>query len=626
MTASHIANPHRYFCAAAFIGLVLLSANSISAAQAASSATQTTAPADAQNVPSPLCEPADLGSPYIPVDSWVYPAVYRLYSLGYLNHVFLGMRPWTRTSLSHMLEDADANIEDAGDTPDAEQAKEIYQALMHELAPDTQGPCGALKGQARIESAYSVFRGISGTPLDDSFHLGQSVVNDYGRPFQNGFSNYSGASGYATAGRFTLYARGEFQHAPSAAGYSADLAQALSQGIPGTGFVGDVIPFINPATGLPYPQATIPLGPIASQSKGRFLEAYLSYQLLNHIFSIGKHDQWLGPAEGGSFAFSNNAQNFYSFQINRIEPLYIPLLSRITGPFRYDFEIGALRGHTYVPNPAFDGTYPATQPNVTNPGNPWMHIEKISFKPTDNVEFGFSRTAIWGGKGHGPITLHTFLKSFFSTASPSASGKYGRDDPGARFATFDFTWRLPFVRNWFTLYTDGEVHDDVSPIDAPARAGWRPGLFLSHVPRLPRLSLRGEAVWTDPPVSSSHTGTFMYWESIQKQGYTNQGQIFGDWVGREGKGGQAWATWHLSGDEWVQASWRNQKVAKDFIFGGTTLNDVNFQVLKRIGPDFAIDGNFKYEDWAAPIYLPGQQNVTVTTIRLLWYPQHKVSF
>ena len=52
----------------------------------------------------PVCEPSVLGSPYIPVDSWVYPAVLRLYSLGFVDNVFLGMRPWTRASLSHMLE------------------------------------------------------------------------------------------------------------------------------------------------------------------------------------------------------------------------------------------------------------------------------------------------------------------------------------------------------------------------------------------------------------------------------------------------------------------------------------------------------------------------------------------
>ena len=57
--------------------------------------------------------------------------------------------------------------------------------------------------------------------------------------------------------------------------------------------------------------------------------------------------------------------------------------------------------------------------NVINPGDPWVHVEKISFRPTENLEFGFERTVIWGGQGHGPITIHTFLKSFFSFASPA---------------------------------------------------------------------------------------------------------------------------------------------------------------------------------------------------------------
>jgi hypothetical protein len=202
-------------------------------------------------------------------------------------------------------------------------------------------------------------------------------------------------------------------------------------------------------------------------------------------------------------------------------------------------------------------------------------VEKISFKPTENLEIGFERTAIWGGKGHEPITIKSFLRSFFSLSSPSVakngdSKKNGRDDPGARFAAFDFSYRLPFLRHWLTLYSDSEVHDDISPADAPRRAGWRPGLYLSHVPGVAKLDLRVEAVSTDPPIKNSQGGGFMYVEYIERQGYTNQGQIFGDWIGREAKGGQAWATYHLSGNEWVQVSMRNQKVEHDFISGGTT--------------------------------------------------------
>ena len=150
---------------------------------------------------------------------------------------------------------------------------------------------------------------------------------------------------------------------------------------------------------------------------------------------------------------------------------------------------------------------------------------------------------IWGGKGHVPITLHSFLKSFFSFANVTAAEKFSRNDPGARFGSFDFSYRLPYLRNWLTLYADGEVHDDISPIDAPRRAAWRPGLYLSHVPGVPKLDVRAEAVYTDPPVSHQRfAAASCIGKSVQMQGYTNNGQLFGDWIGREDKGGQAWIT------------------------------------------------------------------------------------
>ena len=65
------------------------------------------------SAPASVCQPAKLGSPYIPVDSWVYPAMLRLYSLGYVDTVYLDLRPWTRASMMHMLEDAGNLIEDS---------------------------------------------------------------------------------------------------------------------------------------------------------------------------------------------------------------------------------------------------------------------------------------------------------------------------------------------------------------------------------------------------------------------------------------------------------------------------------------------------------------------------------
>jgi hypothetical protein len=548
------------------------------------------------------CEPDTAGSPYIPVDSWIYPAVLRLYSLGYVDNVYLGMRPWTRSSLVNLLNEAGSRIEDYDQAPAKDEAKNIYEALTREIRYDTENQCIAQEDRYRVDSVYSVARGISGTPLRDSYHLGSTIINDYGRPYQGGFNSYSGVNATATAGRFVIHVRGEFHEAPSAAGYSNALTQTLANQDVGAFPISN-----NPATGSPYIQTTIPQGPIAVIDDARFIEAYASYRLLNHEISFGKQDDWLGPGMGGGMAYSNNTENIYSFRINRTEPLYVPLLSYLTGPFRYDFLVGSLKGHTY-------------------PNDPWLHIEKITFRPTENLEFGFERTVIWGGKGHEPINLHTFLRSFFSLTAATPAVKITSADPGARFGAFDFSYRLPFVRNWLTLYSDSEVHDDVSPIDAPRRASWRPGLYLSHVPGIPRLDLRVEVASTDPPITNSQLGHFMYYEYVQQQGYTNQGQLFGDWIGREDKGGQGWITYHLSGNEWLQIGVRNQKAAKDFIPGGTTVNDINFQIVKRIGKDFELDGNFAYERWKAPIYLSSQHNVTTTTIQLTWFPERKVSF
>lgn len=136
--------------------------------------------------PDSVCEPSTMGSQYISVDNWIYPEVMRLYSLGYVDSVFLGLRPWTRASLSHMLEETAARLEDDDKSPAADEAQGIYDSLLEELNKDMEGPCLKMHGKTRVESVYTLMRGISGTPLLDSYYLGQSIVNDYGRPYEGG--------------------------------------------------------------------------------------------------------------------------------------------------------------------------------------------------------------------------------------------------------------------------------------------------------------------------------------------------------------------------------------------------------------------------------------------------------
>src|ERR1700722_14047152 len=69
------------------------------------------------------------GSAYIPLDSWMYSATLRLHSLGYVDSVFLGIRPWTRRSLLHILQRGSDDVLTSNDN----EAIEIYESLRHEL-------------------------------------------------------------------------------------------------------------------------------------------------------------------------------------------------------------------------------------------------------------------------------------------------------------------------------------------------------------------------------------------------------------------------------------------------------------------------------------------------------------
>ncbi len=532
-----------------------------------------------------------LGSAYIPVDSWMYPALLRLYSMGFLDTAFLSMRPYTRRSTLHMLLQTESDVRNSGNEEALRLLNGLEDALSDEPDNGATQPRGLVYG---LESVYAGVRQTGGPVLRDSYHVGQTFANDYGRPYSTGFNSYNGFSTLLEKGFFSLYVRAEYQHAPKYTGYTFAQANTLSQ--------IDEIDY----NGSNRPNSTIQEGIQPSQNNFRILEANASAHLYGHEISFGKSDAWLGPGLGGAMNWSNNAENMYSFRINRVEPLWIPGVSRIFGNIRYDFFIGSLKGHTY-------------------PNSPWAHAETLSMQPFRDFQLSLTRSILFGGKGFQPVTFGTFLKGFFSTSDVPSSQKYSRDNPGARFSTVTAVWRLPFLRRNVTVYTDSITHDDVFPFTAPRRAGWRPGIYISQLPFAPKLDLRVEATYTDFPTNRSQNGTGQYWEVIQRQGYTQKGFMIGDWIGREGKGGNATLTYHLSPSEWVSFSYARKKNAKDFIPSGTTQNDFRIDLLKRIRPNVELGAWYQRETWTAPFIRAGQQTNNTGSFQVKWYPRLRSS-
>jgi hypothetical protein len=526
------------------------------------------------------------GSVYISMDSWMYPALERLYSLGYIDTAFLGLRPWTRLSALHMLQASQSAIFDGpADSPGNREARELFNALGRELSSDRDAldPTRS-NAHAELDRLYARAMYIGGRPLNDSSHFGSTLINDYGRAYQGGFNGLAGFSARAEDVRLSMKVRGEFQHAPGRAAYPLSVRQTIA-----TMDQADLLP------------AT----PVDTTNEFRLIDAYVSYHILNNEISVGKSENWWGPGESGAMAWSTNAQGMYGLRIDRVEPLYIPLLSRLLGPFRYEATFGDLKGHRY-------------------PNQPWVHTGKVNFKPTPNLEFGFSRIVMFAGQGHVPLTFGTFWHSFSSFQNVPASEKFSRNDPGARHASFDFNYRLPFLRNWVTLYSDSIIHDDVSPVAAPRHAAINPGIYISHFPGAPKLDFRAEAVYTDPPTPHSVGGTYIYWEVVYRDVYTDNGYLLGNWIGREGKGGEAWLTYWLSPQERIIFNYRNAKSAKDFVPGGTTQNLFAANAIVRVKKNLELNALAQYEQWTVPVLASGRKSDFTTSIQMTWYPHLRV--
>ena len=459
---------------------------------------------------------ANQGSPYVALDSWVYPALDRLIGMGMIDSGFTGVRPWTRSECARILTEATDKV-DGG----AAEAQRIYQLLETEFREDLEGASTVAPFRARLESIYTRFTNISGQPLTNGYYFGQTLINDFGRPYERGFNSVSGFSAWTTAGRWVGYIRGEYQQSPSAPALPELARLAISQ----------TFPF------LPTPPAT----PTPSIHQLQLLDAYVGLNLNNWQVTFGQQSLWWGPGDGGPMLFSSNAPPISMFRIKRITPLELPHFLHWLGPMRTEFFFGQLTGDKFLQNPSgLVGQY--GQP--LDP-QPFIHGQMISFKPTPNFEFAFFRTTIYGGPGY-PLTFHHLISSLFTTGNEYAGGV---SKPGDRRSGLSFSYRLPCLRNWMTLYGDGFTDDEFSPIAYVNVSSWHAGLYLSHFPRISQLDLRVEGVYTDVPggtdINSKFPGSF-YGNATWRDGYTNKGDLIGSWIGRGGQGGQAWSNYWFS--------------------------------------------------------------------------------
>ncbi len=528
--------------------------------------------------------PADMASTYVPIESWVYPAFDRLAAEGFVPSAIFSLRPWTRMACVRMVEEAERRL--AHDQWPPSDAATLVRNLRDEFFVDRLRINGAVRRDFRLESVEERSTSIAGTPLTDGYHFAETIVDDYGRPFARGENDYTGVSFHAAAGSFAAYVRGEFQRVPLAAAPAATIQQALA-----------AADFTSAA----------PLGPPSGFMRARWLDANVSYTFSNNQITFGKQTLWWGPARSGATLFSNNAEPATMLRYDRVYPLMLPGSLKLLGPMRMQFLVGRLAGAQFVQ---------ADNRVIGNPGvalkdQPFIHGEKVSFKPTENFEFSVSRTVIFAGEG-APLTIHTFLRSIFSL-----SGGAEQNDPGDRRVAVDATYRIPGLRKCLTGYVDGFSDDQPFPPIYPTESAWISGFFLRCIPELPRLTIRVEGLLS-PHRDLAFPG-FFYFNVHYLSGYTDNRQLIGSWIGREGDGEQIWTTWNLSPRSSIEASFRGTTVNREFLQGGA-LRDFSAAANLQLHHEWTLRLEDQAEWWRFPLLSPTPKRNDEFTIQLSYMP------
>jgi membrane-associated phospholipid phosphatase len=522
-------------------------------------------------------DPDQIGSVNVPMDSWVYPALDRLAALGFIPTQSQSIRPWTRQECLRQLQEAEELAADSQDFRPAavQEAQRLIHDLRYEFADDESAT--AANESLTLGTVYARYGTIAGPALADSYHFGQTWWNDFGRPLGRGSSMIAGYSIRATHGRLFFYDRQELQHGPGSPALSPSVTQLIAN------------LDSNPVQ---------PSFAISAYNRQRPLELYAGVAFAGNAISLGKQEIFWGPTTMGPLAFSSNAEPTYNLRFVATRPHPLPFFHSL-GTYRFDVVMGKLSGHKF-------------------PERPWFNGQKIDFNFGDNLELSFTRWSILWGVGH-PITLHSFLKNIFSFNSTGCCFYGDRADPGDRKSNFDFRYRLPGFGRTVTLYADAFSDDDPSPIDAPRRAVWNPGIYFARLPWLPHMDFRVEAV-SSTSLIEDFGGQHYFYNNQYHDANTNKGFMLGNAIGRDSRAIEARAGYWFSARTRVEAGYRQNKGGTHFLPGGSTITDGFVNGSYAINRQWTAQFFTQYERFLLPSYMPGAQHNVSGWLQLTWEP------
>ena len=234
----------------------------------------------------------------------------------------------------------------------------------------------------------------------------------------------------------------------------------------------------------------------------RFHELNLSTRFGPADITVGRVPLWWGPGRHGSLILSNNARPFDMVKLSTAGPILLPWY------FKY---LGLIRGETFL-------TELETSRAVSHPYMWGMRVSSRIFKW---LEFGGSRTAMFGGK-HRSVDLETIAEVI------TGSTENDIDDPGNQIATLDARVIIPWSFQPIELY--GEIGGEDEAGGFFSREAYLTGFYLPRIGPSNAFEFTFEFTQT----AVNHHPRTWYTNKNFPDGYTYYNEIMGHHVGTDG--------------------------------------------------------------------------------------------
>ncbi len=446
----------------------------------------------------------------VPLDHWSYAAIDKLADYGLIDGAMLTIRPITRLEMARHVAAATASLNRMSDAP------QVLCSIVARLQEEYRGELvqiGTLDGWypdtfvKPVEDPYARYVYARERP---------DLENMHGDTFKAG-SN--GRVGFASRGTYAdtlaFYTRPEFRAAFGDSDQEVELVEGYGKAM---------------------------AGPVE--------------------FELGRDSLWWGPARRASMIMSNNARPFDMVKVSNPQPVQLPWIFSILGPFKAAWFLTELEEHRDFPHAKLSGM-------------------RINFKPHPLVEIGASRVMIFGGSGQPRVDFIDYTRMVFTTYELYENNQLASIDGSVRIP-LDDSRLLRSVK----FYVDAAGEDTTGAL--PSKWGEILGVQLSDLFRTGRTDLRFE--YADDHVQG-HPGVF-YSHYVYTSGYTYEGRVIGHYMGTESRDLSVLLSHYVTDDLIADVGYDH---LTHVLTPASRANAVQFNLTCFPSSEWRLTGGYRYE-------------------------------